>query len=78
MATSRLPKVDSETLNTVLKAYSDVFCNKETPVGMATSVPEAEINTGSAYPIKTPMHHLPLQKRETVEQYAERRNYLPK
>ena len=34
MATSCLPKADSETLNNVLKAYSDVFSNIETPIGV--------------------------------------------
>ena len=39
MATSCLPKVDSETLNHLLKAYSDVFSNKETPVGVCNFPP---------------------------------------
>ena len=52
MATSCFPKASNETLNQ-LRAYADVFSTKETPVGVATSVPEAEINIGSATPIKT-------------------------
>ena len=71
MAIICLPKADSEILNNLLKAYCVIFFNKKTPVGVFTSLPEAEINTGSVDPIKMPMYHLPLQKWKTVGKCVE-------
>ena len=50
-ATTCLPKVDNETLNALIRAYSDVFSDKNTPVQLS-KMPPVSTDTGDTAPIK--------------------------
>ena len=62
-----LPQASSRVIADILKAYTDVFSPKDTPLGAASKLPPAEIDTGNTLPIRQKAYRLPFAKREAVE-----------
>jgi len=67
-ATTCLPHLDNEDLNTLIRAYRDVFSARDTPVNVAHGIPEATIDTGDSPPIRQNPYRLPFTKRQQAEE----------
>ena len=66
-----VPKACSPCIDKVLQQYDSVFSKKDTPLGIAKSLPPAVINTTTTRPIRQRSYRLPFSKRETVETCVE-------